>query len=580
MKTVVCSVVLMLILLMTTSESRGSEDIPPLDEEGQNWVEETMRGMSLEEKVGQLIVGAAGTNFTNLDTDKFKQIRKEVTDYHVGGYHALGGEVFSAAFLIRRMQEMARIPLFITADLEGGTGLIFRGGTRFPKAMALGATSDLASIRRVGEITALEAKSLGINVNFYPVVDVNNNPRNPIINIRSFGEDPTQVAQNAAAYIRGVQENGMMATAKHFPGHGDTTIDSHLELPVIEVSRERLEQVEFPPFRAAIQAGVQAIMTAHVSVPALEPEEGLPATLSRRISTDLLRDEMGFKGLIFTDALNMGGIHARWKEGDAAVQAFIAGADVILFPLSVRSVFRGLIQAVGQGKISEDRLNDSVRRILEAKARLGLHRNSLVDLSSIDQKVGSPEYQEEAQRIMDQAITLVRDEKSVLPFSLRRRSTVLLLTLLDERRPRESRGDSFVREFRRRHSQTIHLEVLPRASGDEITLIEELAKRVDYLVVAGYIRTAAYNGSLDLSVNQLELLKNLSQLRPPFAFVLFGSPYLLSFVPELPSFILAYDDHPGAELAAVKAILGETPFRGTLPISLPELYPLGHGIQK
>jgi len=534
---------------------------------------------SLDERVGQLIVSAAGTNFTNLETDKFQQIQKEITDYHVGGYLALGGEVFSAAFLIRRMQEMAHIPLFITADLEGGAGLIFRGGTRFPKAMALGATADLAGIHRVGEITAREAKSLGINVNFYPVVDVNNNPRNPIINIRSFGEDPTQVAEQAAAYIRGVQENGLLATAKHFPGHGDTTVDSHLELPVIEVSRERLEQVELPPFRAAIQAGVQAIMTAHVSIPALEPE-GLPATLSRRISTDLLRNDMGFKGLIFTDALNMGGIHARWKEGDAAVQAFTAGADIILYPLSVRSVFRGLLQAVRQGKISEDRLNDSVRRILEAKARLGLHLNSLVDLSSIDQKVGSPEHQEAAQEIMDRAITLVRDEKSVLPFSPKRRSNVLLLTLLDERRPRESRGDSFVREFRRRHSQTTHLEILPRASGDEIILIEELAKRVDYIVVAGYIRTAAYDGHLDLSVNQLELLKNLSQLRPPFAFVLLGSPYILSFVPELPTLILAYDDHPGAELAAVKSILGKTPFRGKLPISLPEFYPLGHGIQK
>jgi beta-N-acetylhexosaminidase len=532
MKKVVFSTIPMLIFLTTISDSNASEAIPRLDAEGQDWVEETLKDMSLEEKVGQLIVGAAGTNFTNLDSDKFQQIKKEVTEYHVGGYHALGGEVFSAAFLIRRMQEMVRIPLFITADLEGGAGLIFRGGTRFPKAMALGAISDLDNIRRVGEITALEARSLGINVNFYPSVDVNNNPRNPIINIRSFGEDPIEVGQKAAAYIQGIQENGILSTAKHFPGHGDTTIDSHLELPVIDVSRERLEQIELPPFRAAIQAGVQAIMTAHVSIPVLEPE-GMPATLSRRISTDLLRNDMGFKGLIFTDALNMGGIHARWREVDAAVQAFLAGADVILFPLSVKAVFQGLFQAVQQGKISEVRLNDSVRRILEAKARLGLHRNSLVDLSAIDQKVGSSEYLEDAQEIMDQAITLVRDEKDVLPFSPRRRSTVLLLTLLDEQGPRESRGDNFVREFRRRHSQTTHLEVLPRVSGDEIALIEELAKHFDYLVVGGYIKTAAYNGSLDLSVGQVELLKNLSQLRTPFAFVLLGSPYLLSLVPEL-----------------------------------------------
>ena len=580
MKQVIFWATLILTFLIASSQTRGAEELPPLDEQAQSWVESTLRGMSLEEKVGQLIVAATDTNFTNLETEKFQQIQQKVRDYHVGGYHALGGEVFSAAFLIRRMQELARVPLFITADLEGGTGLIFRGGTRFPKAMALGATFDSANTHQVGTITALEAQSLGINVNFYPVVDVNNNPLNPIINIRSFGEDPAQVALMAAAYIRGVQENGILATAKHFPGHGDTSTDSHLELPVIEASRERMEEVELPPFQAAIQAGVQAIMTAHLAIPALEPEEGLPATLSRRISSGLLRDKMGFKGLVFTDAMNMGGIRARWKEGEAAVKAFAAGADLILYPASVEGTFKALLQAVRQGKIREERLNDSVRRILQAKARLGLHQNPLVDLSSIDQTVGSPDHQEAAQKIMDQAITLVRDQTGVLPFSLRRGAAVLLLTLMDERRPMESRGYGFVREFRHRHSQTFHLDVLPQVSGEAITLIQELAKHVDYVVVAAYIRIAAYKGTLELSLNQLELLKNLSELRKPFAFALFGSPYLLSSLPELPTFILAYDDYPGAELAAVKSILGETPFRGRLPITLPEFYPLGHGIQK
>ena len=498
----------------------------------------------------------------------------------MGGYLAQGGEVFSAAFLIQRMQELARVPLFITADLEGGAGLIFRGGTRFPKAMALGATFDPEIAYQVGETTALEAKSLGINVNFYPVVDVNNNPLNPIISIRSFGEDPEWVSKMAAAYIRGVQENGLLATAKHFPGHGDTSTDSHLELPVIEVSRERMEKVELPPFQAAIEAGVQAIMTAHLAIPALEPEEGLPATLSRRILTDLLRKEMDFEGLVFTDAMNMGGIRARWKDGEAAVLAIAAGADLILYPTSVEATFKGLLQAVRQGKIGEERLNDSVRRILQAKARLGLHQNSLVDIASIDRTVGSPDNQEAAQKIMDEAITLVRDEKGVLPFRPRRDSAVLLLTLLDERRPMESRGLSFVREFRRRRFQTTHVEVLPQASSEELGLIQELAKRVDYVVVGAYIRIAASKGSIELSLNQIELLKNLSELPKPLALVTFGSPYLLTWIPEIPSYILAYDDYPGAELAAVKAILGETPFRGKLPISLPELYPIGHGIQK
>ena len=580
MKKVIFSVTLTLTFLIASSQTRGSEELPPLDEAAQSWVESTLSGLSLEEKVGQLIIGGTGTNFTNLDTDKFQQIRQDLTEYHVGGYLAQGGEVFSAAFLIQRMQELARVPLFITADLEGGAGLIFRGATRFPKAMALGATFDVTVAHQVGETTALEAKSLGINVNFYPVVDVNNNPLNPIISIRSFGEDPARVAQMAAAYIRGVQENGILATAKHFPGHGDTSTDSHLELPVIEVSRERMEKVELPPFQAAIQAGVQAIMTAHLAIPALEPEVGLPATLSRRISTGLLREEMGFKGLVFTDAMNMAGIRARWKDGDAAVLAIAAGADLILYPSSVGATFKGLLQAVRQGKISEERLDDSVRRILQAKARLGLHQSVLVDISSIDQTVGSPDNQEAAQEIMDKAITLVRDEKGVLPFSPRPGAAVLLLTLMDERRPRESRGHSFVREFRRRHSQTVHVEVIPQASAEEISLIQELAKRVDYVVAGAYIRIAASKGTLELSLNQIELLNNLSLLRKPLALVLFGSPYLLSWIPEIPSYILAYDDYPGAELAAVKAILGETPFRGKLPISLPEFYPLGHGIQR
>ncbi len=580
MKKVIFSVTLTLTLLIASSQTRGSEELPPLDETAQSWVESTLSGLSLEEKVGQLIIGRTGTNFTNLDTDIFQQIRKELTDYHVGGYLAQGGEVFSAAFLIQRMQELARVPLFITADLEGGAGLIFRGGTRFPKAMALGATFDPKIAYQVGETTALEAKSLGINVNFYPVVDVNNNPLNPIISIRSFGEDPEWVSKMAAAYIRGVQENGLLATAKHFPGHGDTSTDSHLELPVIEVSRERMEEVELPPFEAAIQAGVQAIMTAHLAIPALEPEEGLPATLSRRILTDLLRKEMDFEGLVFTDAMNMGGIRARWKDGEAAVLAIAAGADLILYPTSVEATFKGLLQAVRQGKIGEERLNDSVRRILQAKARLGLHQNSLVDIASIDLTVGSPDNQEAAQKIMDEAITLVRDEKGVLPFRPRRDSAVLLLTLLDERRPMESRGLSFVREFRRRRFQTTHVEVLPQASSEELGLIQELAKRVDYVVVGAYIRIAASKGSIELSLNQIELLKNLSELPKPLALVTFGSPYLLTWIPEIPSYILAYDDYSGAELAAVKAILGETPFRGKLPISLPELYPIGHGIQK
>jgi beta-N-acetylhexosaminidase len=553
---------------------------PGLDEEARVWVESTFEKMSLEEKIGQLIIGGADSNFTNLRSDKFQKIRDDITRHHVGGYHAFGGELLSAALLIQRMQELASVPLLITADLEGGTGLIFRGGTRFPKAMALAATFDPETARRVGRMTALEAQSIGVNINFYPVVDVNNNPLNPIINIRSFGEDPQQVSRMAVAYIEGFQENGLIATAKHFPGHGDTSTDSHLQLPVITVSRERLERVELVPFREAIRAGVGAVMTAHLVIPALEPGSAVPATLSERISTGLLKQEMGFDGLVVTDAMNMGGLRHHYGDAEAAVRAFTAGADLILFPSSIQRAFVGLRAALVEGRISQSRLDRSVRRILEVKAGLGLHRGSRSYLSAIDQQVGAPEQLESSQRIMDRAITLVRDEKDVLPFSPEPNARVLLLTLLDERRPRESRGAAFVAQFLRRHRRTQHLEVLPDVSVQQSDSIEELAEDADYLVIGTYIRGAANKGELGLSPGEMQLLERLSRIRRPAAFVLFGSPYLLPLVSQLPTYIVAYDDYPGAELAAVKTILGEIPFLGKLPISLPDLYPIGHGLRK
>ncbi|MEE8349960.1 MAG: glycoside hydrolase family 3 N-terminal domain-containing protein [Acidobacteriota bacterium] len=553
---------------------------PRLDKEAQDWVTSIFDKMTLDEKIGQLIIGGTNSDFTNVKSDKFQQIRSDITRYHVGGYHAFGGELLSAAFLIRRMQELASVPLLITADMEGGTGLIFRGGTRFPRAMALGATFDPENARRVGRMTAMEARSIGVHVNFYPVVDVNNNPLNPIINIRSFGEDPQRVSDMAVAYVEGFQETGLIATAKHFPGHGDTSRDSHLQLPVIPVSRERLDQVELLPFQKVIQAGVRAVMTAHLVIPALEPQPNLPATLSRRISTGLLKEEMGFEGLIVTDAMNMGGLRHHYGDAEAAVLAFSAGADLILFPLSIGKAFRGLRDAVRQGRISADRLNLSVQRILQVKASLGLHQGPRSYLSAIDQQVGAPEQLKSSQRIMDRAITLVRDEKDVLPFTLGPKAKVLLVTVLDERRPRESRGAAFAAEFLIRHRQTEHVEVLPDVSEEKIESIRKLAEDADFVVVGIYIRTAANKGEFGLSPNEMTLLEIVSRNPKPAALVVFGSPYLLSLISHLPTYIVAYDDHKGAELAAVKSILGEISFRGKLPVSLPDLYPVGHGITR
>ena len=554
--------------------------LQPMDADAREWIRTTIEGMTLEEKVGQLIVAGTKSDFTHVGSERFRVIKENITRYHVGAYHAFGGNALTAARLLYRMQDVATVPLLITADLEGGAGLIFEGGTRFPKAMAIGATFDSKNAYTVAQITALEGRALGIHVNFYPVVDVNNNPSNPIINIRSFGGEPKWVSTMATAYIRGTQEHGMLATAKHFPGHGDTATDSHLELPVIHASRERMNQIELPPFRAAIQAGVEAIMTAHLYIPALEPHQRVPATLSRRILTGLLREEMGFNGLIFTDAMTMQGISAHYSPEEAAVRAFQAGADLILYSPSVKAAFQGLLHAVRKDIISEERLNFSLHRILTAKARLNLHKISRGNLLDGDQFVGSQQHQDLAQDVMDRAVTLVRNKGGVLPFSLPKDACVLLLILMDSRYRGDQRGDKLVSEFQNRHPKTFHFEVGADTSTKQRRLLQELAKQMDYLVVGAYIRIRAYKDSIHLSYAQIQLLKALSRLDRPFAFVLFGSPYLLSSVPELPTYILTYEDYPGAEIAAVKTIVGEIPFRGKLPVRLPDFYPIGHGILK
>lgn len=573
-------IALSLWLSLTTSVIARQDVSRPLSPEDRAWVEETLREMTLEEKIGQMLIPAMSPVFMNRESEEFRRIERNIVDFHVGGYHAFGGDPVALAALLNRMQRLAKIPLLITADLEGGPGYQFRGATRLPRAMALGATGSEELAYRAGQITAIEGRAMGIHVNFYPVLDVNNNPRNPIINIRSFGEDVALVSRLGQAYIRGAQENGQLATAKHFPGHGDTSQDSHLELPVITVGRDRLERVELPPFRAAIRAGVAAIMTAHIALPHLEPERGVPATLSPAILTGLLRTELGFQGLIFTDAMEMRGIADHFTPEEATLRAVRAGADVILFPMDVERSFTALRRAVERGEIPLERIEASVRRLLEAKARLGLHRNRYVDLDRIEMIVGQQDHQQWARTMIERAITLVRDERRVLPLSLQGAQRVLLLTILDAREGwREGPpGAAFRAELLKRHQNVVEVTIDERTSRETIEVIKKLAGLCDVILANGFIRVAAYKGSIDLTEGQLDLLRFLSTLEKPFVFTLFGSPYALSVVPELPTSILTYEYYPEAERAALRAILGEIPFTGKLPISLPGAYPIGHGL--
>ena len=421
-----------------------------LDKTAARWVDETLKKMTLDDKVGQLVVSSVNSTYLATDTDEFDTIAKKVVDLRLGGVHVFGGtepappvltanyygtvilgQPMAAAALLNRLQRLAKIPLLNTADFEAGVGFRVAGATVFPRQMAMAAAGDETLVFEAARITAAEARAIGVHVNFSPIADVNNNPRNPVINTRSFGERPDAVGRLTAAYVRGLHAGGMLATLKHFPGHGDTDVDSHIGLPIIQQPRPRLDAIELPPFRAGIAAGADAVMMAHIQVPSLDPAEFSPATLSAPIVTDLLRRELGFAGLVYTDSMGMDAIARRISPGDAAVRAIRAGNDVVLHSPDDAAAVAGIKAAVAAGEISVARLDESVRRILTAKARLGLHARAVVALDDVPARVGGRTHARVAQEISRKAITLLKDERNQVPLRASRDAAILYLSLLD-----------------------------------------------------------------------------------------------------------------------------------------------------
>src|SRR5499427_5217317 len=397
-----------------------------LDQEGRNWVDATLKRMSTEEKVGQLFMIWTRVVFLNEADPAWIELRDKVRKYHIGslamsvpmdGMVLLRNQPFEAAELLNRLQRSSKLPLIFAADFERGVSMRLYGATGFPHAMAFGAVGKPENAERFGYITALESRAIGVHWNFFPDADVNSNPANPIINTRSFGEDPQEVGDLVAAYIKGARRGGMLTTVKHFPGHGDTATDSHLGVAQVTGDRARLQAVELPPFRRGIAAGVDAVMVAHVSVPALEPDPNRVASTSGAIVSRLLKKEMNFKGIVVTDALDMAGLTRLYANdiGRAAVEAFKAGNDVLLIPADLDASYRSMLQAVKSGEISQRRLDDSVRKILELKASIGLHKARLVDVARVPELVGKPENVAFGQKVADQALTFVRDSGEVLP---------------------------------------------------------------------------------------------------------------------------------------------------------------------
>jgi beta-N-acetylhexosaminidase len=570
-----------------TQKSRstlGTRHRGRLSSDAEAWVKRTLARMNLDEKLGQLVMLSFQGKFTSSESLEFREWQRAIEQKHVGsfmlGTHVgpLGieiGKPYATAALINRLQKTARIPLLFAADFERGTAMRLEGGTSFPHAMSVAATGRPEHAYTIGRITAAEARAVGVHWIFAPVADVNSNPDNPIINMRSFGEDPRRVSAFVEAYVRGVEENGALSTAKHFPGHGDTVIDSHLDLPVVSSDLHHLEKIELPPFRAAFAAGASTVMTGHIAVPALDPDTGKPATLSVAIIADLLRHKLGFDGLVVTDSLDMGGVARHYPPDEAAVQSLLAGADLLLQPPVLDAALAAVKEAINSGRLSIERINQAVSRVLRAKARVGLHRKRFVDLSSLPDSLARAEFTRSAEEIADGGVTLLRHTQHILPLDATRPQKLLLLSIAGD--PDIQPGRFFEAEIRRRigslEAQRFDTRFAPISGFD----FSKLAA-CDTIILALFVRVADRKGSVALPDEQAAIVRRVLAGNKPVIAACFGSPYVIRHFPEAKNWLGIFSNADVAQGAAARAIFGQAPISGRIPVNVPGAISIGGGM--
>lgn len=588
--------------------------------EGQaRWVQRTLDRMTLRQQAASLVVVAVTAGYAHVDSPERLRIEGLVRDLGIGGIAMWGGDPYDEALVIDRLQRLASIPLLVGTDNEWGLAMRVGGSSRFPKAMALGATMDTALARESGFVTGRETRAIGIHMGYGPVADVNNNPDNPIISIRSFGENPQQVARMARAWARGAQAAGMLVTPKHFPGHGDVSVDSHIDLPVVRVDWERLNQVELVPFRRLVEQGVDAIMVAHLWFPAFDPDETVPASLSGQVIEGFLRGELGFEGLVVTDALRMGALVRYFGPEEVAVRAVEAGVDMLLLPVDAARTVDAIVDAVESGRISADRVRRAASRALVAKARVGLHVRRTVPLEQVDQVVGDPRVAGLAEAIARRSITVVKNEGNLLPlgtggvpappdsgrygrymppmaigpFQARlkrelgpepagqdtsRVSRVLFLGLSSD--PGSGPlGSAFFSQLRQIYPGARQLSLYPDYGREEAAAAVAALDSSDLVVAAVFSRVRDQKGHAAVLESHAALLRYISAQGTPTAVAAFGPPYFLRQFPEVTAYVAAYDYTDRVQRAAGGVFLGAIAARGRLPVSLPGLYGVGWGIR-
>ena len=537
-------------------------------------VDSLLTSLTVRQRVGQLIVPWLSGGYVANDDSVFLEAERWVDSLQVGGIIISVGGPFDIAAKLNTLQLRSKLPLLVSADLEWGAAMRVVGATAFPQIMAAGATGDTNDAYTIGAAAALEGRAVGIHVNFAPDADLNNNPLNPIINTRSFGEDPRAVSALVRAYVRGVHDQGMLATLKHFPGHGDTETDSHIGLPVITAGYARLDTLELIPFRAGIGAGADVVMSAHIAFPALTGSDD-PGTLSAAVLTGLLRDSLRFTGLVVTDALDMGAIVGKYGAGEATVRAFLAGSDVLLMPASADSALDAMTVAVESGRIAHGRLDASVRRVLEVKRRLGLFERRTVPLERIMQTVGTRRMQNAAEDIAARSLTLVRDSGGALRQLRARRSRLAVIAYADEATSSVALRFS---ELLRLNGDTVdYFRLWPMSGPASYDSARTVLARNPVALFAANVKPISSRGNIALP-DSLAALIGAVDATQPTVLLSFGSPYLLDQTPSVKTYLIAWSGVRVSERAAARAVLGLSPIGGHLPIRIPPEYHVGWGV--
>ncbi|MCH7612035.1 MAG: serine hydrolase [Candidatus Marinimicrobia bacterium] len=543
----------------------------------QSWAERTLNKLTLREKIAQMMVYHMNMHFLNEESPKWKEIVSLLESDGIGGIHIWFGDAGTSLTLLNEIQLRSKIPVIVDMDIEYGLQSRFPAGTDLPPLMAIAATGSTKYAYEAGKISALEGRALGIHWNFAPVTDVNNNPNNPIINTRSFGEDPEVVGEYAVQFMKGLQDHGMLATAKHFPGHGDADTDSHTSLTSIPSDSSRLWILELKPFQTVIDAGVDAVMVAHVHSPDFQPNANLPATLSTFWVTDILRKKMGFKGVIVTDAMSMGGVSRNYSDSYALIHAINAGCDFILQNYNVKKSIDIVEDAVKRGIISEKRINDAALKMLKMKEKVGLHKQRYISMEVTRKILGKQKFKKIADEIAVKSITLVKNDNSFLPLSVKDNEEMVVIDIYDY--PNDHTESMTTKGLKQ---SGLHIRSLQVDESDSTMYYESILETIPEnapIILNTFSSPSAWKNRIFLPDHQMDFIHSLNQISNRVLLISFGNPYLIQGLPETPAYICAWKGNTVMQNALVNVLMGKNDYTGTLPISIPKIANRGFGIQ-